>query len=374
MTLTEVEENKPVPRERRAEPPQKQAADEREDKKPVSPLRRRIFIGVGALVVIAAMIFGVRYAIHAHYYESTDDAFVDAHIVPISSKLSGYVATVAVNDNQHVNKGAVLVKLDDRDQQAKLEQARAALAAAQSRLAETKTGLEVNKADVEQAKAQLVAAQANADYARTELKRYESMESGAASPQERSNALSAAQAADANVEAARSKVAAAQAGVANGGSRVSTAEAEVAVARTQVAQAELDLSYTAITAPDAGRVTRKSVEAGAYLQPGQNLMAIVPDQVWIIANFKETQLTDMRPGQPVDLKIDAYPSRKFHGRVDSIQAGTGSRFSLLPPENATGNYVKVVQRVPVKIVLDEPLPEQIALAPGMSVVPDVKVK
>jgi membrane fusion protein (multidrug efflux system) len=146
------------------------------------------------------------------------------------------------------------------------------------------------------------------------------------------------------------------------------------MAQTQVEQAELNLSYTKITAPETGRVAKRSVETGAYLQPGQALLAIVPDDLWVTANFKETQLDHMRPGQPAEIKIDAYPGRKFAAHVDSIHPGTGARFSLLPPENATGNYVKVVQRVPVKIRFDQKLPDDLSISPGMSVVPDVKVR
>jgi membrane fusion protein (multidrug efflux system) len=345
-----------------------------EASKPKSPWKKRALIFIGGIVLIVGGYFGVKMAIHARHYESTDDAFIEAPVVQIGTKLAGYAQTVAVDDNQHVKAGDLLVQLDSRDQQAKLEQARASQAAAESRLAEAKTQLEALKANVAQAQAEVAAAQANADYAHTELSRYQSMGQGAASAQERSNALSAAQAADANVAAAKSKVASAQASVANGASRVDTAAAEVAMSHTQVEQAALDLSYTRITAPVNGHVTRKSVEPGAYLQQGQAVMALVPDDVWVIANFKETQLTDMRPGQPVDVKVDAYPSRTFKAHVDSIQSGTGSRFSLLPPENATGNYVKVVQRVPVKIVFDERLPDELVVAPGMSVEPDVKVK
>jgi membrane fusion protein (multidrug efflux system) len=155
---------------------------------------------------------------------------------------------------------------------------------------------------------------------------------------------------------------------------VETVRAEIEQARAAVQQAELELSYTTIVAPEAGRITRKSVEAGAYVQVGQALLAVVSDDLWIVANFKETQLTNMTPGQPVEISVDAYPHALFKGHVDSIQAGTGAHFSLLPPENATGNYVKVVQRVPVKIVFDAPPDPQHALAPGMSVVPEVKIR
>jgi membrane fusion protein (multidrug efflux system) len=219
----------------------------------------------------------------------------------------------------------------------------------------------------------VASAQASYEHAKIESQKFAKMDE-AASWEERHGAETDALTWQANVQSAQSKLAAAQAQAANGESQVKTAEAQVAVAQTMLHQAELDLSYTSIRAPVDGRVTRKSVEPGAYVSVGQPLLAVVPDDVWVVANFKETQLKQMRPGQAVEVSIDAYPDRKFDAHIDSIQSGTGSRFSLLPPENATGNYVKVVQRVPVKIVFDQPLPSDLAIAPGMSVEPEVKVK
>jgi membrane fusion protein (multidrug efflux system) len=183
-----------------------------------------------------------------------------------------------------------------------------------------------------------------------------------------------ARSADADLESARSQVKAAQAQEALSKAAVETATAAVQQAQAKMQQAELNLSYTKIIAPVDARVTARTVEVGNYVQPGQALLALVPTNLWVTANFKETQLTDMRAGQQVELSVDAYPNRKFKGNVDSLQAGTGARFSLLPPENAVGNYVKVVQRVPVKIVFDETLPTNLDIAPGMSVEPKVKVK
>jgi membrane fusion protein, multidrug efflux system len=155
---------------------------------------------------------------------------------------------------------------------------------------------------------------------------------------------------------------------------VETATATIQQAEAKLQQAELNLSYTKIIAPMDSRVTARTTQMGNYVQPGQALLALVPKDVWVTANFKETQLTYMKPGQPVELRVDAYPNKKFKGKVDSLQAGTGARFSLLPPENAVGNYIKVVQRVPVKIIFDEELPTNLDIAPGMSVVPTVKIK
>jgi membrane fusion protein, multidrug efflux system len=231
------------------------------------------------------------------------------------------------------------------------------------------------------------------------VRRYENLlKYGAVSHQERDNAVATTDKAAADLDAVRKAQQAAadtlrqqEAQLAQERARLASAEAapdQIAQSRAQadqlaaqivqyeaaVQQAELDLSYTKLYAPESGRVTRKSVEPGAYVQVGQTLFSIVPDRVWVVANFKETQLRHMRPGQPATVTVDAYPDRVFHGHVDSIQAGSGARFSLLPPENATGNYVKVVQRVPVKIVIDETADPQRVLGPGMSAVPEVRVR
>ena len=275
-------------------------------------------------------------------------------------------------------------------------------------------------ANVAHAQAQVAAADAEAVRARTDLARYQSLFEGeAVSHQQLDQAIAADATAAAQLEAARKRLAAAEAQVAEARaaqgaaadqykqslsqvsateaqvgqasgklseansapeqvalrqSEVETTGAEIEQAEAAVRQAELDLSYTKIYAPEDGRITRKTVELGALLQPGQALFVLVPAEMWILANFKETQLNRMRPGQPVEIKVDAYPDQIFRGHVDSFQTGTGSRFSLLPPENATGNYVKVVQRLPVKIVFDEQSDSEHLLAPGMSVEPEVKVR
>ncbi|HEY2993900.1 MAG TPA: HlyD family secretion protein [Methylomirabilota bacterium] len=250
---------------------------------------------------------------------STDDAFIEGRIVRVSAQVAGQVAKLAVTDNQRVRAGDLLVQLDDREYRAQAEQAAA----------------ETRSAEVAAENAAVDARRAEQLFARQ---------------------LIARQALDTTLAAARMRAADAEA------------------VRKRAAEAALKLSYTRITSPEDGRVTRRSIEEGAYLQVGQMLMTIVPNAFWVVANFKETQLTRVRPGQPVDIKIDAYPGMVLRGHVDSIQAGTGARFSLLPPENATGNYVKVVQRVPVKIVFDELPRDPDRLGPGMSVVPTVRVR
>jgi membrane fusion protein (multidrug efflux system) len=428
--------------------------------------KRPAFLVVAAVLLILSAVFGLRYWAYARSHESTDDAFIDGHIIPISPKVSGYVTKVYVAGNQVVKKGDLLAEIDPRDYEARLAQAQAALQAGMARLKEAHTGVELTRAttraniqqasatvqqarsgvassraaaaaersrisqagagvstaqaNVAQARSQVAAAEAEATRAAADVERYQTLYSkDEISRQRLDQATATASTARAQLEAARGRVAAAEAQVSEaraaettaaenarraqteiGGAQaqvteamgrvaqadtapqqvaVSQAQAETAGAsidqlRAAVEQAELELSYTKILAPEDGRVTNKSVEEGAIVQVGQPLLAIVPGEVWVTANFKESQIGQLRPGEPVEIYVDAYPGKAFKGHVDSIQAGTGARFSLLPPENAAGNYVKVVQRVPVKIVFDEqPDPEHM-LAPGMSVEPEVMVK
>jgi membrane fusion protein (multidrug efflux system) len=281
--------------------------------------RRPRVVGIGAIVLVALAIIGVRYWLFARSHESTDNAFIEARVVQISPKIAGYVQDVAVTDNERVKAGAVLVQLDARDYAAMVEQARARLRAAE--VAATTAAEDARRAEALFSRG-LIARQ-DLDHAQAQAR--------------------------------------------------STA-AQQDAAKQALAEAELRVAYTTLRAPEAGRVTRKTVEEGQFVQPGQALLALVTDDLWVVANFKETQLADIRPGLAVQIKVDAYPRKVFRGHVDSIQAGTGSRFSLLPPENATGNYVKVVQRVPVKIVFDEPPDPERPLGPGMSVVPTVIVR
>jgi len=386
--------------------------------------RRWIKIGViGAAVLIVAAV-AVHYYLYAIAHESTDDAFIEGNIISMSPKLASYVTGLHIDDNRRVKQGDLLVELDPRDFEARLAHARANLAAAIAKhrsaeinvkVVDTTSGAGVDQANaaleaarrqleetrsrMEQARAQVAAAQAEATRADEDAQRYERLlKYHAVARQERDNAVAADQAATANLDATRqaqqavadsSQRAQAQLGeakarlssakaapnrVAFSRAQVATSAAEIAQAEAEVRQAELDLSYTKIYAPQNGKITRKNVELGNYVQVGQTLFSIVPDRLWVIANFKETQLRHMRPGQPVTIAVDAYPDKEFHGHVDSIQAGSGARFSLLPPENATGNYVKVVQRVPVKIVFDDPPDPSYPLGPGMSVEPVVKVR
>jgi membrane fusion protein (multidrug efflux system) len=279
-----------------------------------------------------------------------------------------------IRDNQEVKEGDPLVEIDPSDYNTKLAQARADLATAQSQLDQAKAQVAVDEAKAAQQLAAVTEADVAARLAASDLQRYQSVESRAISQTQLDAEHTQAESTGASVEVARQQAKAAEAQVGFSRANVETAAAEVQQARAKLEQAELDLSYTKIAAPVDGRVTERTVEKGNYLQTGQSLLALVPTNVWVVANFKETQLALMRPGQPVRIHVDAYPGRDFKGKVDSLQAGSGAQFSLLPPENAVGNYVKVVQRVPVKIVFDEPLDPQFDIAPGMSVEPRVKVK
>jgi membrane fusion protein (multidrug efflux system) len=246
---------------------------------------------------------------------------------------------------------------------------------AAGKLAQAQAQALVAQATLEQMRAENGGAQANATNATTDFKRYaELARTQTASIQQLDNARALALSSSATLTASAKKIATSEAQIQLATSQIRTAEADVAAAQAQVDQAKLALSYTKVVASEAGRVTQKSVAAGNFVQMGQDLMALVPQQVWVTANFKETQLAKLRVGQSVDIAIDAYPSQHFSGHIASLQAGSGAAFALLPPENATGNYVKVVQRVPVKIVFDQPFDATHVVGPGMSVVPTVRVR
>jgi membrane fusion protein, multidrug efflux system len=350
--------------------------------KPVKPLpplppprsRRRKWWLIGAGGVLLIVVVVGYYLLFVAPYESTDDAFIENHVTLISPRVSGPVVRLLVDDNQVVKTGDLLVEIDPNDYEVALAQAQAALAVARAELEQAKAQTVVDEAVAAQQQAAVAAAEAESERAAADMKRYQSVESRAVSRSQFDLAQAQQLSTAADVDVARNRAKAATAQVAQSRTQEQSATARVQQAEANVRQAELNLSYTKIVAPMDGRVTRRTVEQGAYLQTGQALLALVPEQVWVVANFKETQLTYMRPGQPVTMSIDAYPQKKFKGKVDSLQAGSGARFSLIPPENAVGNYVKVVQRVPVKIVFDEPTPPELDISPGISVVPEVKVK
>jgi membrane fusion protein (multidrug efflux system) len=324
---------------------------------------------IAGLSACAALILVALYiAVPGFYAQTTNDAYVDAHVVSIIPKVPAYVQTLHVDDNSSVKPGQLLVELDPREYAVQLSQAKASLADAEGKLQEARDEIPVADAQVAQQRAELEVAQANAKLAAINLSRLESVsDMRAISSQRVDEGKSAAASTRAATLAAQVRIAGAQAQAKLARSKAATARAAVEQARAALNQAALNVSYTKIYTTEAGSVARKSVEAGNFVQPGQLLLSLVPRHLYVIANYKETQLTRVRPGQRVSIDIDAFPRLRLHGHVESIQRGTGSRFALLPPENATGNFVKVVQRVPVKIEFDDPGEALRWISPGMSV-------
>jgi len=386
--------------------------------------------GVGVLVLVLAL--GVRYLVWSAHHESTDDAYLEGHLHPISARITDTVQQVLIDDNQHVVEGQTLVLLDPNDYKVRLDQAKAALDAAarqadaaeaaihstsqsataqttqaEGAIGEAKASIQASKAavtaaeaGVPRAEAQLQEADATLQREDTDLHRYEDLYSKEQVSKQTVDhqrasyqvAVAAQAAAQEQVRQAQAQLVAAQQGVvrtealltnSQGGlqsaeatrletrvreGQYATALAAVAQATAALEEANLQLSYTIIKAPVAGRVGKKSVEAGQRVQIGQPLMAIVEDQPWVVANFKETQLEKMRTGQRVEIEIDTFSKHKFYGHVDSLAPGSGNEFALLPPDNATGNFTKIVQRIPVKIVLDQDSVRgyENLLSPGMS--------
>ena len=308
---------------------------------------------IGALVLILLAGGGFAYWDYASRFETTDDAFVDARQSSISPKVSGYVTAVEVTDNQHVVPGDVIARIDQRDYRIALADAEAQLAAAQAtarnldaQIAAQRSQISASEAQVEQSQAALRFAQQEATRSRTLVQR------GAGTVQRQQQTSSELAQEQARRERASDTLQATRAQVQSLEAQRKTAEARIAQASAQVDKARLDLSYTLVKAAESGRIVRLTAAVGQLAQAGASLAMFVPDNIWVTANYKETQLDDMRPGQPAQMRIDAYPEREFTGRVVSIQPGSGTAFSLLPAENATGNYVKIVQRVPVKISLN----------------------
>jgi len=325
--------------------------------------RHKAFV-ILLIVAIAGGWFGLRWWIRGQTHIETDNAFIEARTVPISFKVPGTVKRVLVSDNQLVRQGDLLVELDDQDYRVEVARSEAGVG-----VAENETGGDYLKAEGARATVQL--ARARLDQSLLDLQRGEVLFRREVIPKEQLDRLKTAKrVADSQLKEAEQglKRFLAEAGLATRGGN----KAKVLQRKAQLEEARLQLSYTRITAPRDGYITHKSVEPGVNIQAGQPLMALVPLQdAWITANYKESQLTHIRPGQKVEFTVDAYPGRTFTGKVDSIMAGTGAAFSLLPPENATGNYVKVVQRIPVKIVIDNNSDPEHLLRVGMSVVPTV---
>ena len=318
---------------------------------PPKSSRRTVFLIMG-VILLGLVIFGARKWWFGRSHVSTDNAQVDGHIVPVLPKVGGYVAEVRVAENQSVKAGDTLVVIDDRDYRSRLAQTDADLAAL---LATVSSRTRVGQADAAVAQAQANAVKATADLARME-------------PLAAQNVVSQQQ-----LDAARAAATAAAAQLASAQAALVGADARVAAARASRDQAALQLSYTRVIAPSNGVVSKKAVELGQLVQAGQPLMTVVPlEDVWVTANLKETETADVTPGDSADITVDAYKGVHFRGHVESLSPATGAKFSLLPPDNATGNFTKVVQRIPVRIHLDSPVDPTHTLRPGMSVVATIK--
>jgi len=346
-------------------------------------IRKIVILSILAILVVAGAIFGTRTVVFYEHHETTDDAQVDGDINPLLPRVTGFVQEVRVKENQHVQAGEVLVVIDPRDLQAKVDQeqaallnaqaavpvARAAVVSARAMLAGARAKITTNQADV-------TAAHSHQEQTAADLARYQALVAKEEiSRQQYDAARAAADASRAGTNAARATTESSRATAESAAAQLTAAERQVTAAEAQVAQhqatleaARLQLSYAVLRAPAGGIVAKKNVEVGQLVQAGQPLLAIVDDEEpWVTANFKETQLQKMRVGQTAEVEVDAYPDHTFHARVESLAAATGARFSLLPPDNATGNFTKVVQRVPVKIVFTDPPDPRRPLRVGMSV-------
>ncbi len=341
----EENENTTLAQEATTEKKQKKSKKEKVKKL----LSKKRFVALLIVIIIGTFLSW-------HYltsFESTDDAFVEAHVVRVSPKVSGIISKLYVDDNQLVKEGELLVQIDDRDYKVRQAQAKAAY------------DIAMNKQ--KPAVADVASADIDVSLAKTDLDRYTNLyNQGAVSKQELERAQSKYKLAKARQVSAKENV--------FSSSKDKVADAELKRLAALVEQTELELSYTKIYAPEDGKITNRSAEKGAFVGVGAPLFSIVPSKRWVVANFKETQLQHMRVGQEVEIKVDAYPHLKIKGKVDSIQSSTGAKSSLFPPENAVGSYVKVVQRIPVKIIFDEPVDEKYSIEPGMSVIPKVFIR
>ncbi|WP_046868393.1 HlyD family secretion protein [Microvirga massiliensis] len=339
-------------------------------------IRKLLLVGASLIAVAGASQYGWRYWTGGRFEVSTDDAYVKADNTTIAPKISGYIAAVPVGDNEPVKAGQVLARIDDRDFQVALEQAKADVEAAKANIANKRAAIAAQQSAIAAARATVEVDQANETFAEQEDKRYAALASKGF------GSLQNAQLAASRIAAARATVARGTAALASATGQLDVLQAELgqaqaALGRAEAArhQAELNLSYTSIVAPIDGVIANRTLRVGQYVQAGTQLMAVVPTEAaYIIANYKETQLTNVRAGQPVEVEVDMFPGQAFRGRVDSLSPASGQEFALLPPDNATGNFTKVVQRIPVKIVLDAGGPLAVVLRPGMSVYPTIDTK
>jgi membrane fusion protein (multidrug efflux system) len=340
--------------------------------------RRRVLIIAAVAFVVLAILIAIWYVIFERGRVSTDDAYTDGRSIGMAAKVAGYVTRLEVADNQFVRAGDVLLEIDPHDFRNSLDAATGQLAQVQAQLQESQLNLQVARtaqpADLTSALANLETARATFANAHADAERQRQVDPRATTQTQVDRATTQERAAAMQVRDAEARVNTARLAPQNieiAAAQVKALEAQLQSAQAQVDQSQLNLGYTQLRAPQDGRITKRNVEMGDYLTPGQTVLYLVTPEVWITANFKESQLSDMRPGQPVKITIDAYPQLELHGHVDSVQMGSGSRFTAFPAENATGNYVKIVQRVPVKILIDSGLPNDRTLPLGLSVDPTV---
>jgi membrane fusion protein (multidrug efflux system) len=360
----------PPPREPAVAPPAK------------SSTRKKIVIGVIVVAVVLALTWAIKTLTYSRAHETTDNAQVDGHIVPVLARVGGYVTAVLVQDNDSVRTGQTLVRIDSSEYAVKVAQAEADLAAAQSAAGgrrftgQSQAAVATATGQRFAADAQIQAAIANQQKANADLARMRDLVSKQiVSAQQLDAAQAAAASAAADVEALQRQASAAGGAVQNAQAGVRLAQARLQAQQAALDNARLQLSYTNVTAPETGTISKKQVEPGQLVQPGQTMMSIVADTgTWVTANFKETQLNKMRVGQPVAFEVDAYPGCEFEGKVQSLSGATGARFALLPPDNATGNFTKVVQRLPVRIAITKGCGPTRPLRPGMSVVAHVDTR
>ena len=343
--------------------------------------KRRWPIIVLIIVTVLAVIGGAVYWFLTRDQESTDDAYTEGNAVMIAPKVSGYVVERRVDDNTYVKAGDLMIRIDPRDYITARDQARGNLDLARAQLASSQVDLEIARvrapADLQQAQAQLDQSRATQSNADREAQRQRSVDPRATTQTSVDQANTQQRSSKASVGSAEAQVKIAslvQQNIQTAEDTVKQRQAQVEQAAANLAQAELNLSYTELRAPQGGLVTRRNVDVGTYMQAGQQVFYLVSPQTWIVANFKETQLDRMREGQQVQITVDAYPHMKLRGHVDSIQQGSGARFTTFPTENATGNYVKIVRRVPVKIVIDDGVDQNRGLPLGLSVEPTVMFK
>ena len=349
----------------------KEAKKRLKKRRPEYKKKRVIVPSITAIILI---ITGIYAAIHSTYFQSTDDAFVEGRLVSVAPRVAAPVINLLVDDNQSVKAGTLLVELDPKDFEV-------ALAQAEARLEEARAGLNMSEKKVDESASRvnksfedISSASSKLEFAQKDFDRYQELyKDGIVSKQDFEKSKTALEVAQSDYNAAQENSMASQHALDSGKAKAKADEATIQRLEAEVEQAKLNLQYTKIYAPQDGKVAARSVEKGNYVNIGQPLMNIVPEQVWVVANFKEIQLTNMKPGQPVKVKVDTYPKKRFKAHVESIQRATGAKSSLFPPENAVGSYVKIVQRVPVKIVFDEDISDY-NIVPGMSVVPKVKIK